>query len=89
MMTCNLRLQNAAIPNASKRNLRQVVASKPKLIQISTANGKPGERSPVIPRNKYVESRRDKPQRKEQRDWPEYKTRKYTAEARKALKWAN
>ncbi len=61
--------------------VRQTVSTKPKLVQISTAYGKPAEGSPVIPRNKYVEIRQDKPQKKEQRDWPEYKTCKYTAEA--------
>jgi hypothetical protein len=61
--------------------VKQTVTAKPKLVQISTAYGKPTEGSPVIPRNKYVEIKQDKPQRKEQRDWPEYKTCKYTAEA--------
>ena len=63
------------------QHVKQTVAAKPKLVQISTAYGKPAEGSPVIPRNKYVEIRHDKPQRKEQRDWPEYKTCKYTTEA--------
>jgi ParB family chromosome partitioning protein len=64
-----------------EEHVKQVVAAKPKLVQISTAYGKPTEGSPVIPRNKYVEIRQDKPQRKEQRDWPEYKTCKYIDEA--------
>ena len=64
-----------------EEHVKQTVAAKPKLVQISTAYGKPTEGSPVISRNKYVEIRQDKPQRKEQRDWPEYKTCKYTAEA--------
>jgi ParB family chromosome partitioning protein len=64
-----------------EEHVKQTVAAKPKLVQISTAYGKPADGSPVIPRNKYVEIRQDKPQRKEQRDWPEYKTCKYTAEA--------
>ena len=62
-------------------HVKQTIAAKPKLVQISTAYGKPAEGSPIIPRNKYVEIRQDKPQRKEQREWPEYKTCKYTAEA--------
>ena len=62
-------------------HVKQTVEVKPKLVQISTAYGKPAEGSPVIPRNKYVEIRQSTPQRKEQRDWPEYKTCKYTAEA--------
>ena len=64
-----------------EEHVKQIVAAKPRLVQISTAFGKPAEGGPVIPRNKYVEIRQDKPQRKEQRDWPEYKTCKYTAEA--------
>jgi ParB family transcriptional regulator, chromosome partitioning protein len=61
--------------------VKQTVAAKPKLVQISTAYGKPVDGSPVIPRNKYVEIRRDKPKGKGERDWPEYKMCKYTAEA--------
>jgi ParB family transcriptional regulator, chromosome partitioning protein len=62
-------------------HVKQTVAAKPKLVQISTAYGKPAEGSPVIPRNKYVEIRHDKPKSKNERDWPEYKTCKYTTEA--------
>jgi ParB family transcriptional regulator, chromosome partitioning protein len=62
-------------------HVKQTVAAKPKLVQISTAYGKPAEGSTVIPRNKYVEIRQDKPKGKSERDWPEYKTCKYTAEA--------
>jgi ParB family chromosome partitioning protein len=62
-------------------HVKQTVAAKPKLVQISTAYGQPKDGSAAIPRNRYVEVRQDKPQKKEQRDWPEYKTCKYTAEA--------
>ena len=62
-------------------HVKQAVAAKPKLVQISTAYGKHAEGSPVIPRNKYVEIRQDKPKSKNERDWPEYKTCKYAAEA--------
>jgi ParB family chromosome partitioning protein len=62
-------------------HVRQTVAAKPKLVQISTAYGQPKDGSAAIPRNQYVEVRQDKPQKKEQRDWPEYRTCKYTAEA--------
>jgi ParB family transcriptional regulator, chromosome partitioning protein len=62
-------------------HVKQTVDAKPKLVQISTAYGKPAEGSPVIPRNKYVEIMQDKPKGKNERDWPEYKTCKYTAEA--------
>jgi ParB family chromosome partitioning protein len=62
-------------------HVRQTIAAKPKLVQISTAYGKPIDGSPVIPRNKYVEIRQEKPKSKNERDWPEYKTCKYTTEA--------
>jgi len=62
-------------------HVRQTIATKPKLVQISTAYGKPADGSPVVPRNKYVEIRQEKPKSKNERDWPEYKTCKYTAEA--------
>lgn len=61
--------------------VKQTVASKPKLVQISTAHGKPAEGSPVIPRNGYVEIRREKPTNKYQREAPEFKTCKYVTEA--------
>lgn len=61
--------------------VKQSVATRPKLVQISTAYGQPKDGSAAIPRNRYVEIRQEKPQKKEQRDWPEYKTCKYTAEA--------
>ena len=61
--------------------MKQTVVAKPKLVQISTAYGKPSDDSVAVPRNKYVVIRKDAPQKKEQRDWPEYKTCKYTAEA--------
>ncbi len=61
--------------------VKQTVVEKPKLVQISTAYGKPSDDSVAVPRNKYVVIRQDKPQKKEQRDWPEYKTCKYAAEA--------
>lgn len=62
-------------------HVKQTIAANPKLVQISTGYGQPKDGSATIPRNKYVEVRLDKPQRKEQRDWPEYKACKYTAEA--------
>jgi len=62
-------------------HVKQTVATKPKLVQISTAYGQPKDGSAVIPRSKYVEIRQDKPQRKNERDLPEYKTCKHTTEA--------
>lgn len=62
-------------------HVRQTIAAKPKLIQISTAYGPANGDSPVVPRNKYVEIRTEKPANQKQRDWPEYKTCRYTTEA--------
>ena len=62
-------------------HVAKTIAAKPKLVQISAAYGQPSEGSAVIPRNKYVEIKGDKPTGKHQRDWPEYKTCKSTTEA--------
>jgi len=62
-------------------HVKLAVAAKPKLVQISTAYGKPAEGSPVVPRNQYVEVRQEKPKNKYQQDAPEYKTCKHTTEA--------
>ena len=62
-------------------HVQQTIATKPKLVQISTAYGKPAEGSPVLPRNQYVEIRQEKSASPKQRDWPEYKTCKSTTEA--------
>jgi ParB family transcriptional regulator, chromosome partitioning protein len=62
-------------------HVKKTIAAKPKLVQITTAYGRPAEGSPVVPRNKYVEIRQEKPQNKYERDAPEYKTCKYTTEA--------
>jgi ParB family transcriptional regulator, chromosome partitioning protein len=62
-------------------HVKQTVAAKPKLVQITTAYGKPAEGSPVVPRGKYVEIRQEKPKNKFQKDAPEYKTCKFVTEA--------
>ncbi len=62
-------------------HVQKTIATKPKLVQISTRYGGEQEGSTTLPRNKYVEIRQDKPTKKEQRDWPEYKTCKSTTEA--------
>ena len=62
-------------------HIRQTIAAKPKLVQISTAYGPAKEGSAAVPRNKYVEIRTEKPTNEKQRDWPEYKTCKYIIEA--------
>jgi ParB family chromosome partitioning protein len=61
--------------------VKQAIAAKPKLVQISTAYGTAKDDGAVIPRNKYVQIRQDKPQRTRRRDWPEYRACKFTAEA--------
>jgi len=61
--------------------VRQSIAAKPKLVQISTGYGKQQEGSPTIPRNKYVEVRQEKAKTKEEATRPEFKTCKYTTEA--------
>jgi ParB family chromosome partitioning protein len=62
-------------------HVKKTIAAKPKLVQITTAYGKPAEGSAVVPRNRYVEIRQEKPQNKYQKDAPEYKMCKYTTEA--------
>jgi len=62
-------------------HVKKTVASKPKLLQITTAYGKPAEGSPVVPRGQYVEIREEKPQNKYQENAPEYKTCKSVTEA--------
>ena len=62
-------------------HVRQTIAAKPLLVQISTGYGVPKDGSAAVPRNKYVEIRNDKPTNQKQRDWPEYKTCKFTTEA--------
>jgi ParB family chromosome partitioning protein len=62
-------------------HVRQTVAAKPKLVQISTAYGQPKDGSAAVPRNKYVEIHSERPISPKQRDWPEYKTCKFTTEA--------
>ena len=57
------------------------IAAKPKLVQISTFHGQQKEGSPVLPKNKYVAIREDKPADKEQAKWPQFKTCKDTTEA--------
>jgi ParB family chromosome partitioning protein len=57
------------------------VAASPKLVQISTAYRAQSEGSAILPRNRYVAIREDKPKDKEQARRPEFKTCKYTTEA--------
>ena len=61
--------------------MAKAVAAKPSLVQISTAYGGQKEGSPVLPRNKYIAIRDDKPQKKEDAQRPEFKVCKYAADA--------
>jgi ParB family chromosome partitioning protein len=62
-------------------HVRRTIAAKPKLVQISTAYGMQKEGRAAIPRNRYVVSRQEKPTKKQQESWPEYKACKFTSEA--------
>ena len=62
-------------------HVKQTVATKPELVQITTAHGKPAEGSGVVPRGQYVEIRQEKPKNKFQQDAPEFKTCEHMTEA--------
>jgi ParB family chromosome partitioning protein len=62
-------------------HVAEIIAAKPKLVQISTAYGQQKEGSATLPRNKYTEIRPDKPANKEQATRQEFKTCKHTTEA--------
>jgi ParB family chromosome partitioning protein len=62
-------------------HVQKTIASKPKLVQISTSFSGEKEGSTALPRNKYVEILQNKPEKKEQRDWPQYKSCKFVTEA--------
>jgi ParB family chromosome partitioning protein len=62
-------------------HVAKTVAAKPSLVQISTAYGGQKEGSPVLPRNKYIAIRDDKPSRKEDAQRPEFKVCKFATTA--------
>ena len=62
-------------------HVAKTIASKPELVQISTAYGGQKEDSPVLPRNKYTAIRDDKPKSTDDARRPEYKVCKFTTEA--------
>jgi ParB family chromosome partitioning protein len=62
-------------------HVKKTVAAKPKLVQITTAYGKPAEGSTLVPRGQYVEIRQEKPKNKYQQEAPEYKTCKFATQA--------
>jgi ParB family chromosome partitioning protein len=62
-------------------HVAKTIAAKPKLVQISTAYGQQQEGSAILPRNRYVEIRTEKPSTKDEAIRPEFKTCKFTSEA--------
>ncbi len=61
-------------------HVKVTLASKPKLVQISTSYGQQ-EGNTAIPRNKYVEIAPEKPDTPEKAKRPEYKTCRFVSEA--------
>jgi ParB family chromosome partitioning protein len=61
--------------------LQKQIATKPELVQISTAYGQQQEGSKIITRSKYVEIKSEKPDSPEKAKWPEFKTCKFVTEA--------
>lgn len=62
-------------------HIAKTIAAKPELVQISTAFGVQQEGSPVLPRNKYMAIRDDRPKTKDEGKRPEFKECKHTTEA--------
>jgi ParB family chromosome partitioning protein len=62
-------------------HVAKTIASKPKLVQISTAYGHQQQGSATLPRNQYTEIRPEKPTTKEEATRPEFKTCKFATDA--------
>ena len=62
-------------------HVAKTIAAKPELVQISTAYGAQKEGSSVLPRNKYIAIRDDRPKSKDEAKRPEFKECKFTTEA--------
>jgi ParB family chromosome partitioning protein len=62
-------------------HIAKQIAAKPELVQISTAYGKPGEGSKVLPRNQYTAIRDEKPKSKEEAKRPGFKVCRFTTDA--------
>lgn len=62
-------------------HIAKTIATKPELVQISTAYGVQQEGSPVLPRNRYTAIRDDRPKSNDEAKRPEFKQCKYTTEA--------
>jgi ParB family chromosome partitioning protein len=64
-----------------KTHVAKSIATKPDLVQISTAYGQQKDGSAVLPRNKYTVIRDDRPKSKDEAKRPEFKECKFTTEA--------
>ena len=62
-------------------HVAQTIAAKPKLVHISSSYGPADEGSAALPRNKYIEIKKQDPKAKKQKDWPDYQTCKSMIEA--------
>jgi ParB family chromosome partitioning protein len=62
-------------------HVAKIVAAKPNLVQISTAYGTQKEGGAVLPRNKYIAIRDDKPKSNDEAKRPEFKVCKFTTDA--------
>jgi len=62
-------------------HIKQTIAAKPKLVQITAAYGKPAAGSATLTRSQYVEIRQEKPQNKYEQSAPEFKPCKFATEA--------
>jgi ParB family chromosome partitioning protein len=62
-------------------HVAKAIAAKPELVQVSTAYGAQKDGSPILPRNKYMTIRDDKPKSKDDAKRPEFKVCKFTTEA--------
>ena len=62
-------------------HVQKKIAARPKLVKISTSYGIQKQGSDIVPRSRYVEIKAEKPARKEQQNWPEYKTCKFATYA--------
>jgi ParB family transcriptional regulator, chromosome partitioning protein len=62
-------------------HVAKAIATKPNLVQISTAYGGQKEGSPVLPRNRYAAIRDDKPKSNDEAKRPEFKVCKYATDA--------
>jgi ParB family transcriptional regulator, chromosome partitioning protein len=62
-------------------HIAKQIATRPQLVQISTAYGKPAEASNVLLRNQYTAIRNEKPKTKDEAALPEFKVCKFATDA--------